>query len=70
MTFHQSSAALLILAAVIVAGYHVSRRPSVRRSAPAAHLARGHSWRPAAGLLTVVVLVLAALFTAAFNAAG
>ncbi len=71
MTFHQSSAAMLIVAAVIVAGYHFGhRRPSDRRSAPPTHVARPHSWASAAGFLTVLVLVLAALFTAAFTAAS
>ncbi|MCM4083237.1 hypothetical protein [Paractinoplanes hotanensis] len=73
MTFHPSSAVsvaiMLIVAAVVVAGYHLGRRPSARGSAPAARSARHKTWVPAAGFLTVLVLVLAALFTAAFNAA-
>ncbi|WP_250038141.1 hypothetical protein [Paractinoplanes maris] len=77
MPFHPSSAVsvafLVTAAAVIVAGYHLGRgrssfwrgRPEIRRSPRAT---RPNAWIPTARIMTALLLLLIAMFAAAYSA--
>jgi hypothetical protein len=76
MTFHPSSAvsvvSVLTAATVIVVGYRHGHDPSAwratRRQKRANRHTRPHAWIPTAGFMTVMFVILAVMFAAAFDA--
>jgi hypothetical protein len=76
MTFHQGSAvgvvSVLTAATVIVVGYRHGHNPSAwratRRQKRAARHTQPHAWIPTAQFMTVLLVILAVMFAAAYDA--
>ncbi|MBB4697524.1 hypothetical protein [Paractinoplanes abujensis] len=67
-----SVVSVVTAAAVIVVGYRLGHRPSAwratRRRTRAARHTRPHAWLPTAQFMTVFLMLLAAMFAAAYDA--